>query len=975
VVQSVQRRGQGRGFPLYYKQQAFCVVETTTPLCQLRRWSALHHGNVLMLSAVLGECDNHPGTCYQLTPVVAGDLQHLMERCNLPSLMECLSSLSSDRADLVSWNVKYILREILKGLEYLHSKEVKIVHGDLKLHNILIDIVCNCEDIFQCPHEGESGYRVYISDFDKAAHIGEGGAVEVDDVYSFGALLKSVLGISCVDECTSMERECVGLEGLGDVLMACHELNPEHIPTASDLLKHPFFSLCPPPSALPRAVLPLSSEEEDSPPLAVQAQQQPIEDCKHLLGFKTPETLAHLLTSEHSTSSDLSTPDQPPSADEIQPHQPTSKPTTSSPAVSAASEGKDSDQSCEQLVDGWKPPNKQPCSNSANISKNINCPPGELEPKAAPSCNDTANIEKTEETPAHPLTTKHSQSTVFYNPSESALAVIQRKTSTPTTPSTPSPAANTSEDRNEVRPGDLDDCQKRSMFPNNSTEEREEGMADLLEEVSVRAKNRRNLVLMELETKPDDSTGSVPTEIEVLPAPNKAVKHLDVLVLSVKGAKDKTSVWSSEGFLFVNELLVSYKTHTGPLHQSTLNGELAKLITLLLSAYKRLYSKLTSFVLASKYLEQLSDGCVSVRKPSKSLCSFVLDFTSKRRPITVKRFESRSLHFTKGFSKQCDSKSDLPESALHHNCISIEKSTSFFYLVSENRDSDVAGPPEHSNAVMHTIQKQKAKMYSDAASKETRHPACSQPGCSGPSPVAKSSWMSKDTSVTGESKVTNPTTTLSSKMSSTNGDCAATQSVPDVSTTCKDNDLRNPEATSVSFGALENSAVDIGLVCQGELTIPVPYCGFQYSRINDRGVETYLHDPVPPRHLQCGSAHAKDQGCKVLLSNVPEVFSVGDRVPCPSGVVQSVQRRGQGRGFPLYYKQQAFCVVETTTPLCQLRRWSALHHGNVLMLSAVLGECDNHPGTCYQLTPVVAGEVVVMVTDSTHFDTPIPFHQ
>ena len=39
------------------------------------------------------------------------------------------------------------------------------------VHNILIDIVCNCEDIFQCPHEGESGYRVYISDFDSAMDV------------------------------------------------------------------------------------------------------------------------------------------------------------------------------------------------------------------------------------------------------------------------------------------------------------------------------------------------------------------------------------------------------------------------------------------------------------------------------------------------------------------------------------------------------------------------------------------------------------------------------------------------------------------------------------------------------------------------------------------------------------------------------------------------------------------------------------
>ena len=41
---------------------------------------------------------------------------------------------------------------------------------------------------------------MYISDFDKAAHIGEGGATEVDDVYSFGALLMNLLQLKTVDE-------------------------------------------------------------------------------------------------------------------------------------------------------------------------------------------------------------------------------------------------------------------------------------------------------------------------------------------------------------------------------------------------------------------------------------------------------------------------------------------------------------------------------------------------------------------------------------------------------------------------------------------------------------------------------------------------------------------------------------------------------------------------------------------------------
>ena len=39
------------------------------------------------------------------------------------------------------------------------------------VQNILVDVRCNCKDIFQCPHEGDSGYRVYISDFDSVLDV------------------------------------------------------------------------------------------------------------------------------------------------------------------------------------------------------------------------------------------------------------------------------------------------------------------------------------------------------------------------------------------------------------------------------------------------------------------------------------------------------------------------------------------------------------------------------------------------------------------------------------------------------------------------------------------------------------------------------------------------------------------------------------------------------------------------------------
>ena len=39
------------------------------------------------------------------------------------------------------------------------------------VQNILVDRHCQCRDIFLCPHDGDSGYGVLISDFDSALQV------------------------------------------------------------------------------------------------------------------------------------------------------------------------------------------------------------------------------------------------------------------------------------------------------------------------------------------------------------------------------------------------------------------------------------------------------------------------------------------------------------------------------------------------------------------------------------------------------------------------------------------------------------------------------------------------------------------------------------------------------------------------------------------------------------------------------------
>ena len=42
------------------------------------------------------------------------------------------------------------------------------------VQNILVNRHCQCRDIFLCPHDGDSGYGVFISDFDSALQVERG---------------------------------------------------------------------------------------------------------------------------------------------------------------------------------------------------------------------------------------------------------------------------------------------------------------------------------------------------------------------------------------------------------------------------------------------------------------------------------------------------------------------------------------------------------------------------------------------------------------------------------------------------------------------------------------------------------------------------------------------------------------------------------------------------------------------------------
>ena len=112
----------------------------------------IKHSNIVKLLAFMYGEENptHNHFCYHIMPQMSGDCARMLTDKRELTIKELLKKHGDNiwKMGIIRGNLKYLLKQVLHGLRYLHS--LHIAHRDIKGGNILLKFYCSCSNPLEC---------------------------------------------------------------------------------------------------------------------------------------------------------------------------------------------------------------------------------------------------------------------------------------------------------------------------------------------------------------------------------------------------------------------------------------------------------------------------------------------------------------------------------------------------------------------------------------------------------------------------------------------------------------------------------------------------------------------------------------------------------------------------------------------------------------------------------------------------------